>query len=297
MPRDSAVSAYSNSRSGVRCADTIFVSCGTPRASRSCAACCMVSQSDLEPIISPTSASANYSSCTPFPLSPRLDPPFQSSLQIIQRRVICDQRVVELVLIRRADVVQCALLQIFKLRLLLELEEKIADTAEAFAVMRSDPVQRESGDVFAGGVAGVVVPNIVRIAPGEPSHEEVARDLGEDGCAGDAEAPNVSVYHRGVGHGESAYQSAVDHDMIGCYAQPSQRALHGQCARLIDIDAIDFVDRCGANGERDGTLPDYARESDAVIVRQALGVVHAGDGASVAGHDHGTGDYGTCNRA
>ena len=57
-PRSAAVDAYSNSRSGVRWADTTRVSNGTPSASRVSAACCMVSQSDRDPMITPTTGSA-----------------------------------------------------------------------------------------------------------------------------------------------------------------------------------------------------------------------------------------------
>ena len=53
-PRPSAAAAYSNSRSGVRCALTTSHSCGTPSSSSIRAACCMVSQSDCEPMITPT---------------------------------------------------------------------------------------------------------------------------------------------------------------------------------------------------------------------------------------------------
>ncbi len=53
LPR---VAAYSNSTSGVRCAETTRTSCGTPSASSFAAACCMVSQSEREPMTMPTSA-------------------------------------------------------------------------------------------------------------------------------------------------------------------------------------------------------------------------------------------------
>ena len=54
-PRPRAVPAYSNSRSGVRCAETTRVSNGTPRRCRVSAAGCIVSQSDFEPMMMPTS--------------------------------------------------------------------------------------------------------------------------------------------------------------------------------------------------------------------------------------------------
>src|SRR3990170_5932330 len=53
-PRLSAVDAYSAARAGVRCADTTFDSWGTPKRSRISAACRIVSQSDLLPMMMPT---------------------------------------------------------------------------------------------------------------------------------------------------------------------------------------------------------------------------------------------------
>src|SRR5262245_31724464 len=54
IPRDSADFANSNSRSGVRWAETILVSCGTPNSPSTSAAFLMVSQSDLLPMITET---------------------------------------------------------------------------------------------------------------------------------------------------------------------------------------------------------------------------------------------------
>src|SRR5882762_1949918 len=54
MPRFSAEEAYSNKRSGVRCADTTRISCGTPSSSSVFAACSIVSQSEDEPMMMPT---------------------------------------------------------------------------------------------------------------------------------------------------------------------------------------------------------------------------------------------------
>ena len=53
-PRSAAVSAYSNSRSGVRCADTTRTSCATPSDSSVSLACRIVSQSERDPMMMPT---------------------------------------------------------------------------------------------------------------------------------------------------------------------------------------------------------------------------------------------------
>ncbi|EQD57688.1 hypothetical protein B2A_04688 [mine drainage metagenome] len=55
-PRSRAVAAYSNSRSGVRCAEITRTSWATPNLSNIAAAARSVSQSDLEPMMMPISA-------------------------------------------------------------------------------------------------------------------------------------------------------------------------------------------------------------------------------------------------
>ena len=55
MPRASAAAAYSAIRRGVRWAETTRHSCGTPNCSSTSAACRIVSQSDLLPMMTPTS--------------------------------------------------------------------------------------------------------------------------------------------------------------------------------------------------------------------------------------------------
>src|ERR1700741_1300908 len=163
MPRFSADSAYSKRRSGVRWAETTFVSCGIPRASRICAACCIVSQSDLEPMMTPTSASGPViPSGVVLPVVLKL--PTQSVRQVIDLEVGFHNHLVrEIVLVRNSDVSQHALLDFFHLPLVLELQQQIADPAKTLAVVRSDSVRRQSSDVLPRSVPGVGVPNIVRI--------------------------------------------------------------------------------------------------------------------------------------
>src|SRR6266478_5757565 len=54
MPRASAPDAYSTIQSGVRCAETTFASCGTPKRVSISSAWRIVSQSDLLPMMRPT---------------------------------------------------------------------------------------------------------------------------------------------------------------------------------------------------------------------------------------------------
>src|SRR5690606_18092805 len=57
-PRARAPAAYSNMSSGIRCADTTFASCGTSNSRSTATACCMTSQSLLEPITTPIRGAA-----------------------------------------------------------------------------------------------------------------------------------------------------------------------------------------------------------------------------------------------
>ena len=71
-PRTAACSAYWNSRSGVRCAETTCTSCGTPSRARMSAACCIVSQSDRDPITTPIRGS--------LPLAMLIGPPWAKTV-------------------------------------------------------------------------------------------------------------------------------------------------------------------------------------------------------------------------
>src|ERR1700685_2726384 len=61
-PRVSALDAYSTIQPGVRCADTTLASCATPKRASVSAAARIVSQSDLLPMMMPTSGWA-FVSC------------------------------------------------------------------------------------------------------------------------------------------------------------------------------------------------------------------------------------------
>ena len=54
-PRPSAPLANSAIQAGVRCADTTWRSCGTPKRSSTSTACFIVSQSEVEPMMTATS--------------------------------------------------------------------------------------------------------------------------------------------------------------------------------------------------------------------------------------------------
>src|SRR5687768_7785286 len=55
-----------------------------------------------------------------------------------------------------------------------EIENELADTKEAAAVMACNAVRREAGDVGAGGVADVSLPCVGRMAESQPAHQMIA---------------------------------------------------------------------------------------------------------------------------
>src|SRR5947199_1875898 len=235
MPRFSAASAYSNRRSGVRCAETTRVSLATPRESRICAACCIVSQSDFEPMIIPTSGSGI------------------GILEVI---------VLQIILVGNADVGEnLLLLVVVELALVLQLEQQIADAAKAFPMMGSDTVRGETNHVLARGVPGVVIPDVLRITLRQPRHQQITRDFGEDRRASDAEAATIASHDRGVRDRQRTHRASVDDDVVRLDAQARECALHCQHARLIDVDCVDLSYGCCADRKSNSALADLDGET------------------------------------
>src|ERR1700680_3486338 len=138
--------------------------------------------------------------------------------------------------------------------------------------------------MLARRVPGVVIPNILWIAHGEPRHQQVASDFGQDGCARDAEAARISVNDRGVRNRKRAHHLTIYHNVIRPYAQAAERSLHREHARLVDVDAVYLTHRGGAEGEGDCTLSYLDGEAEALLVRQPLRVVHTSDSAGIGRH-------------
>ena len=107
-----------------------------------------------------------------------------------------------MVFVGHADVIESDPFLVFHQRLVLDLEDQVADAAEALSVVRSDAVGRQAGNVLARGVSRVVVPNIVRVSRAQPRHQQIAGDFGEDRSAGDAETAGIAMNDRGVRNGK-----------------------------------------------------------------------------------------------
>src|SRR4029078_10031577 len=197
---------------------------------------------------------------------------------------------VHLVFVWNTDIIERTLLALFHFALVLELEQEIADAAEAPAMVRGDAIRREARDVSARGVTRILVPNIVRISLAQTRHQQIASDLGDDRRAGNAEAARVAVHDRGVRNGQCTHRATIDHDVIRLHPQAPESAMHRQHARLVDVDGIDLPDRSGAQSEGHGPLAYFGGEAHSLIVGQTVGVIDAGDGAGVGRHYHGARD-------
>src|SRR2546423_219268 len=227
-----------------------------------------------------------------------LELPTQSVFQLLEIEIdFGDHLGPEIILVGNANVGEREPFVLFDLGLVFELEQQIADAAKTLAMVWSDAVGGQAANVIARGVTGVVLPNILRITASEPRHEQVARDLGEYGCAGDAEAPRVAVNHCGVRYWQRPHRSTVDHNVIRCHFQASERTSHGEHTRLIHVDAVDLSHGSGAEGERYGPLTNLGSEAHSLFVRQPLRVIDTNDGAGFRGHDHRARDDWACYRA
>ncbi len=95
-----------------------------------------------------------------------------------------------------------------------------------------------------GRIAAVVLPAVSRIARGELRHEIVPRHLRDDGRRRYRERPRIALDHLGVlprreGRVEDA--ATVDEDVV-VLADLPERALHGDVARVIDVQPVDLRD-------------------------------------------------------
>ena len=122
----------------------------------------------------------------------------------------------------------------------------------------------------ARGVAGVLVPNILRITLSQSRHQQIARDLGENRCAGNAEASRIAVNDCGVRNGQSAHRPPIDDDVVRCHGQTAQRASHRQHTCLVDVDAVDLSYGRSAERECHRALTYFRSKPNALLVRQPL---------------------------
>ena len=80
--------------------------------------------------------------------------------------------------------------------------------------------------------------------------------------------------------------------MIRPLRQAAEGSTDGAGARVIDVVRIDLAHRGGSHADGDRRFPDLASQSNPIGFGHALGVIDAGNGAAVGGHDDGACDDG-----
>ena len=117
-----------------------------------------------------------------------------------------------------------------------------------------DPVLLDPAPMVERRVAGVVLPAVVRVARGEPVHEPVADDLGDDRGGRDRVALRVAADDRRVGADvllEAVDAQPVDQHVLAL-GDAADRAAHGEVRGVVDVDPVDLghARRADADGHR-----------------------------------------------
>jgi len=125
------------------------------------------------------------------------------------------------------------------------------------------------------------------------SHQTVARDFGDYRCGRDTKAPAVTLNQRGLRQFECFHPSTIDQHMIRFHRKSTDSAHHRANRCMIDVQAIDFGDRCRTDTDGDGSRTDDRGEPVALGHREGLRIANAGDPMAARPHD----DRGRDNRA
>ena len=147
--------------------------------------------------------------------------------------------------------------------------------------------------MLARCIAGVVLPAVPRVARSQLDHHPVANHLRDDRRAGDGIAEGIPVDNRGVRPNlllEAGDPEPVHQDVI-MLADPRDRTAHGEMGGVVDVQAIDLGDGCGADTQGDGATADERKEAFALRGRQRLRVTNTGDPTTLRRHDHGGRDH------
>ena len=94
---------------------------------------------------------------------------------------------------------------------------------------------------------------------------------------------------------EAGDPEAVHEDVVVA-AEPGERTAHGEVGGMVDVEAIDLLDRGGADAHGEGPAADLRRERLALGGRERLGVADPRDAVGVDPDDHGGGHHGSAGR-
>jgi len=167
-----------------------------------------------------------------------------------------------------------------------EVEGKlaVAKEVEGAAVVRRGAMLLDALAVLLGGIAGIVVPTIVRILLVEFLHVVVAVGLGEDGGGCDGEVFAIAFHDGGMGQGMTLLGTvrvfivgvesvAVDDEGFGTNGKGIDGSVHGCDAGTEDVHLVDFGCSHNAQCPGYGIALDFLAECIALVGCELLGVV------------------------
>ena len=160
----------------------------------------------------------------------------------------------------------------------------VAKEVEGATVVGCGAMLLDALAVLFGGIAGVVVPAVVRVLLVELLHVVVAISLGKDGGSSDGKILAIAFHDGGVGQGMtqlvtvavfviSVESVAVDDEGFGAHGKGIDGSVHGCDAGTKDVHLVDFG--CGHDAQcpGNGIALDFLAERIALVGGELLGVV------------------------
>ena len=134
-------------------------------------------------------------------------------------------------------------------------------------------VQPQPLPMAARGVPEVRLEAVAVVDAGVPDHPAVTRRLGQDRRRHDLRDAGVAVDLGPARRAHRQREAAVDQHQAGRDIQPAEGTHHRQQRRVVDIDAVDLLRPCPADGPRPRVFADQRRQLFAGLRVQYLGVV------------------------
>ena len=160
----------------------------------------------------------------------------------------------------------------------------VAKEVEAATMVGRGAMLLDALAVLLGGIAGIVVPAVVRVLLVEFLHVVVAIGLGKDGGCSDGKILAIAFHDGGVGQGMALLSTvavfvigvesvAVDDEGFGAHGQGIDGSVHGGDAGTEDVHLVDFG--CGHDAQcpGNGVALDFLAERIALLGGELLGVV------------------------
>src|SRR3989441_4280283 len=149
-------------------------------------------------------------------------------------------------------------------------------------------------EVLRRGVAFVRFPEMAGVPRGQPVHEVIAQDLGDDRRGGDRVAAGITIHDGFVLAPQLGTRQPIDEHVSRDEAEPAQRPLHREDRGAADIEPVDLAAAGRPDGDGHGALTDLGGELLALQRRQHLGVVEPADRLRAHRKHDGRGDHWAC---